>query len=56
MYIHVSVFEYVHICVGNHRKQKRTSDSLEMELQGVVNHQMWVLGTEHQVLRKNRCS
>lgn len=36
------MFEYVHMRVGAHRRQKKTSDSLKMELQGVVNHQMWV--------------
>lgn len=32
--------------VGAHRVQKRIQYPLELELQGVVNHLMWVLGTE----------
>lgn len=35
-----------HVCVGVYGNQKRVSDSLQMELQAVVCHQMCLLGTE----------
>ena len=41
MCVYVSV---MHVWVP--RYQKTASDILELELQAVVNHQMWALGTE----------
>lgn len=35
-----------HLCMGAHRDEDRTSDSLELEFQEKVSHQMWVLRTE----------
>lgn len=35
-----------------HIEQKRASYSLEMTLQTVVNHPVWVLGTSHQFSRR----
>jgi hypothetical protein len=43
MYVHVCT--YAHVC-GTYRGQKRTSDSLELELQAVMSWLMWVQGTE----------
>lgn len=38
---------WLHACeCGTQRAQKRGSDVLEMDLQAVVNHSIWVLGTE----------
>ena len=49
----VVILDYVHgfdsVCAhacGTHSSQKRASENLESELQVVVSHQMWVLGTE----------
>lgn len=36
------------MCVGDRGDKKKVSDLLEPELQGVVSHHMWVLGTEPQ--------
>lgn len=30
----------------NHRHQKRASDPVELELQAIVSHPLWVLGTK----------
>lgn len=42
------------MCGGAFKGQKRVSDTLDLDLQEVVSHPMWVLGTkspeEHQVL------
>lgn len=32
------------ICVGAYRGQKMVSDSLQVELQAIVSHPVWVLG------------
>lgn len=51
------VFMYVYVCVchlvcvyhmhaGGCKSQKRTLDPLELELQEVVSHPMWVLGIQ----------
>lgn len=42
MCVHTCSSAYAHVCVGAHRDQK-TSDSLDLELQGVASHLMWVL-------------
>lgn len=44
-YVHVcaAACGYVHVNVGTHRSQKRASDTLELELQAVGSHQIWVL-------------
>lgn len=34
------------VSAGAYRVQKRVSEPLALELQGVVNHQMWILRTE----------
>lgn len=35
--MYVSLCEYMHMSVGSHRGKKRMLDSLELELQAVVN-------------------
>lgn len=34
------------MCASAYGSQKRVSDSLELELQEVVGHRLWVLGIE----------
>jgi hypothetical protein len=48
--------EYVHLCVATSEVQKRSSDPLEIELQVVVSHLTWVLGTELRSSGRTVCS
>jgi hypothetical protein len=36
----------MHVCLGAHGVQKRASDPLDVELQVVVSHPVWMLGSE----------
>lgn len=52
---HVFIFMYVFRCVsvhhahaGTHVVQKKESDLLELELQVIVDHLTWVLGTKRR--------
>ena len=45
MYLYVSVCEYAHVDAGTQGGKKKASDPLELKLQAVVSHLMWVLGT-----------
>lgn len=40
------MWEYMNVSAGASGSQKRALNSLEMELQAVVNCPMWVVGTE----------
>lgn len=42
----LSLCGYVQMSVGTYRMQNRTLNSLKLELQRVVSHMMWVLGTK----------
>lgn len=53
-----SVFNFVYMCVWTNeysscRGQKRVSNVVELELQGVVSYPMWVLATELRSSWKN---
>lgn len=49
LYICVHACQYVyHVHLGAHEGQKRAWESLELELQEVVNHPVWILGIESQ--------
>jgi hypothetical protein len=53
----VFIFNYGEGCaheVGTHGGQERVSDSQELELQAIMNHLMWVLGTE--LMSSARCT
>jgi len=41
-----------HVCKGAHRGQKMVSDPRELELQVVVNHSVFVLGTKLRIFGK----
>lgn len=54
----LSLCVYVHICTCGHRGQKRLAlvDFLGLELQVVMSHLVWVLGTKLHSLCKSRKS
>lgn len=45
-----------HMCVGTHERQKTTPDLLELQLQAVGSHGMWVLRTELRSLARGENS
>lgn len=53
----MSVWVTLHGSTVAQGDQKRPSDPMELKLNVVVSHQIWVLGTDLHILSKsNRCS
>lgn len=47
---------FVHATTGASGGQKRVLDPLELKLQGVVSHLMWVLGTKLKFSASSVCA
>jgi hypothetical protein len=49
------LYGLVNASEGAHRSQKRVSDNLQVELQVVVSHLLWILGTKLRSSRRAMC-
>lgn len=41
-----------HLGEGVHQDQRRVSDSIDLEFQAIVNNQIWLLGTNTNLLEE----
>jgi hypothetical protein len=54
MHVWVSVCRYVHMSAGAHGSQKRASDFLNLELQAIVRHSVWMLDLNSGLLHEQQ--